>query len=209
MDYNSPKFLAIVAAVFVVGGLIGYSVKGKYTSSPSLTQSTTPAPLETSAESGTNEWKIQNALSAATEAISKDATVLDWPAQEGGQFTSLRQGTNAWTCVPDFPGSPGNDPICGDKQMMAWFDAYMNKKDPSLTQAGIAYMLQGGSDQSNTDPFATEPAPGQDWITAPAHIMIFPTGKLDPAVYGTDYTTGNPWIMWAGTPYEHLMIPVK
>ena len=85
----------------------------------------------------------------------------------------------------------------------------MSQKEPALTQAGIAYMLQGGSDPSNTDPFAIEPAPGQDWLTAPAHLMIFPSGKLDAAVYGTDHTTGNPWIMWAGTPYEHLMIPVK
>ena len=47
-------------------------------------------------------------------------------------------------------------------------------------------MLQGGSDASNTDPFATKPAEGEDWMNAPAHIMVFPVGKLDPAVYCTD-----------------------
>jgi hypothetical protein len=30
-----------------------------------------------------------------------------------------------------------------------------------------------------------------------------------PKVYSTDPTTGKPWIMWPGTPYEHLMVPVK
>lgn len=41
------------------------------------------------------------------------------------------------------------------------------------------------------------------------HVMIFPAGKLDPKVYGTDPGSGGPWIMWAGTPYEHIMVPVK
>ena len=31
----------------------------------------------------------------------------------------------------------------------------------------------------------------------------------DPSVYSSDANSGTPWIMWAGTPYEHLMIPVK
>ncbi len=48
-----------------------------------------------------------------------------------------------------------------------------------------------------------------DWVTSPPHTMVFPTGKLDPAIYGTNPKKGGPWIMWAGTPYEHLMVPVK
>lgn len=209
MDYMSSKFFAVVAAAFVLGGLIGYTVKGKYTSSPSMSQSTTPSPAETSAQPGTTEWKIQNAMSAAVPAISKDATVLDWPQKEGEELAELRKGTNDWTCLPDFPGSPGNDPICADKSGVQWFGAYLAHKEPKLTQAGIGYMLQGGSDASNTDPFATKPAAGEDWNTAPAHVMVFPVGKLDQSLYGTDNKSGKSWIMYAGTPYEHLMIPVK
>jgi hypothetical protein len=26
--------------------------------------------------------------------------------------------------------------------------------------------------------------------------------------YPTDWKQGGPWIMWKGTPYEHLMIPL-
>jgi hypothetical protein len=70
-------------------------------------------------------------------------------------------------------------------------------------------MLQGASDASNTDPFAKHPAAGEDWVNAPLHLMVFPTGELDPKVYGTDPNTGAPWIMFANTPYQHLMIPVK
>lgn len=156
----------------------------------------------------TVQQKIDNAMSAAPAAIAVAAAVLDWPATEDGDFVEIRSGTNGWTCIPDYPASPGNDPMCNDENSMAWLKAYMAKQTPKLTQDGIGYMLQGGSDPSNTDPFAMEPAAGEDWMNAPAHIMVFPRGDLDPAVYGTTMN-GGPWIMWSGTPYEHLMIPVE
>jgi hypothetical protein len=27
-------------------------------------------------------------------------------------------------------------------------------------------------------------------------------------VYSTDPKSGGPWVMWKGTPYAHLMVPV-
>ncbi len=155
------------------------------------------------------EWKIQNAMSAAPRSIAKGATIMDWPAKEGAEPTVLRKGTNEWTCFPDDPGSPGNDPMCFDKTWMVWADAWMHKKDLKITTAGIGYMLQGGSDASNTDPFATKPAPGEKWINAKPHLMVLVPGKLDPKLYSSDPHSGGPWIMWGGTPYEHLMVPVK
>lgn len=155
----------------------------------------------------TAQEKIDNARSAAPAMIAKDATVADWPGADG-KLVELQKGTNGWTCLPDFPVSPGNDPICVDGNAMAWFQAYMGHTEPKLTQAGIGYMLQGGSDASNTDPYAEKPAAGEDWMNAPPHIMLFPAGKLDTAVYGTTMD-GSPWIMWAGTPYQHLMVPVQ
>jgi hypothetical protein len=87
-------------------------------------------------------------------------------------------------------------------------EAYMAGKAPETKVAGLAYMLQGGTDASNTDPFATEPLAGQDWVTTPPHVMIILPGKLDQTAFTTDYHSGEPWIMFAGTPYEHLMVPV-
>lgn len=152
--------------------------------------------------------KIRNALSAGPRAIRENATVFDWPADMKSDFPVLRSGSNNWTCLSDDSRTPGNDPICADQQSMLWFKSYMSGTTPNLTQPGIAYMLQGGSEPSNTDPFATEPQAGQDWMDSPPHIMIFPVGSLDTAVYGTDEHSGGPWIMWANTPYQHLMIPV-
>jgi hypothetical protein len=168
-----------------------------------------PKKAEAKPAGKSKDAKIHNAMSAGPKAIAKDATILDWPAKEGAEPEVLRKGTNEWTCLPDDPTTPSNDPMCMDKNAMAWAQAWMGKKEPKLSGPGIGYMLQGGSTPSNTDPFATKPAAGEKWMKEPPHIMVFPNGKLDAQVYGTDPHKGGPWIMWAGTPYEHLMVPVK
>ena len=176
---------------------------------PAAPKAAEPKKAEAKPAAKSKDWKIQNAASAGPRAIAKDATILDYPEKEGAAPPVLRKGTNEWTCFPDDPSSPGNDPMCLDKNGMAWAGAWMSKKEPKLTGPGLGYMLQGGSTASNTDPFATKPAAGQKWMKEAPHLMVFPTGKLDAKVYGTDPDTGRPWIMWSGTPYEHLMIPVK
>jgi hypothetical protein len=153
--------------------------------------------------------KIRDAMSAAPRAIAGQATILDYASKPGGPEPVLRKGTNGWTCYPDYPGSPGDDPWCLDQHSMEWWRAYSKGENPKLAAPGISYMLRGGSDPSNTDPAATKPPAGKRWLSTPPHIMIFPAGPLDPAVYGTTPNTGRPWIMWADTPYAHLMIPVK
>ena len=47
--------------------------------------------------------KIANAMTAAPMSIADKATILDWPADENGQPSMLRTGTNGWTCLPDMP----------------------------------------------------------------------------------------------------------
>ncbi|MBI3379148.1 hypothetical protein HY029_00135 [Candidatus Gottesmanbacteria bacterium] len=201
------KITPTIAITLVAGVALGYLLRGN--SPAPQPQSQEKSMTENAPQKDSKEWKIQNAKSAAPDAISKDATVMDWPEKDGAAMPTLQKGTNEWTCLPDWPVSPGNDPMCVDKMAMQWFGAYMSKKKPQIDQAGLGYMLQGSSDPSNTDPYADKPAPGEDWTSSPPHIMIFPTGKLDKNVYGTDNKNGKPWIMWAGTPYEHLMIPVK
>jgi hypothetical protein len=166
----------------------------------------TPAPK---ANPKSKEEKIHNAMSAAPEAIAKDAAILDYPEKEGGEMAVLRQGASGWTCLPDDPSTPANDPMCLDKMAMVWAQAWMSKTEPKLTAPGIGYMLQGGGSASNADPFAKKPAAGEAWMKEPPHIMVFPVGKLDPAAHSTDPHSGGPWVMWGGTPYEHLMVPVK
>ncbi len=45
-------------------------------------------------------------------------------------------------------------------------------------------------------------------MASPPHIMLLLPEDLDQSVFSTDYHSGEPWIMYAGTPYEHIMMPV-
>jgi hypothetical protein len=152
--------------------------------------------------------KIENAMSAAPSSISANATILDNALDDAGAFVVLREGSNDWSCFPDFPASPGNDPQCLDQTWLEWLYAFVAGDEPKVTVPGLAYMLQGGSDPSNTDPLATEPAAGEEWVSSLPHVMLLLPGELDQSLFSTDHHTGGPFIMWAGTPYEHIMMPV-
>ncbi len=152
--------------------------------------------------------KIASAMTAAPPAISDEATILDNAVDDAGKYLVLREGSNGWSCFPDIPASPGNDPQCYDATFMDWNYAFLTGKAPSPAVPGLAYMLQGGSDASNTDPLATKPAAGEDWVSTPPHVMLLLPGTLDQDVFSTDHESGQPYIMYAGTPYEHIMMPI-
>ena len=82
-------------------------------------------------------------------------------------------------------------------------------KPPATDATGLMYMLEGGTDASNTDPYATKPTGQNDWIKTGPHIMI--VGSKDILAghpTGAKPDTSVPYVMWAGTPYAHLMVPV-
>jgi hypothetical protein len=66
-------------------------------------------------------------------------------------------------------------------------------------------MLAGGSDASNTDPYATGDA-NTKWVTTGPHWMLmWPVDAKASGLSTTPKNTGT-YIMWAGTPWAHLMI---
>ncbi|MEZ4864835.1 MAG: hypothetical protein R3C14_26215 [Caldilineaceae bacterium] len=160
-----------------------------------------------SAEQAVTAAKIESAMSAGPPVVAENATIIDWPTAPGGEQAILREGSNTWTCMPDWPATPDNDPMCLDETWAAWMQAFMAGEEPVITKLGISYMLAGGAAASNTDPFATEPAPGENWVVPPPHVMLIAPGGFDAAYFGTDYISGKPWIMWDDTPYEFLIIP--
>jgi hypothetical protein len=168
-----------------------------------------PKNTDKSEASGENAKKIRSAMSAAPMSISEDAAVVDYPKEAGQPLVEIRKGTNGWTCFPDWEATPGNDPQCFDETWMKWNDAFMGGTEPNTTEPGIAYMLQGGSDASNTDPLAMKPPKGEEWLSTGPHIMILVPGKVDASRFPTDPHSGGPWLMWAGTPYEHVMVPME
>jgi hypothetical protein len=155
----------------------------------------------------TDDELIANAMSAGPPAVAENATIA--AVDEQGNMRTLREGTNNFTCMADDP-TPGNNPMCLDENAMAWAHAWMTKTEPPADKVGFGYMLAGGSTPSNIDPYATDPA-GGELAQEPPHVMVFNLPEL-PADYpngGENPDRSQPWTMWAGTPYEHLMIPVE
>ena len=167
------------------------------------------AAQDAAAPSKTDEEMVTSALSAAPETIAKNAAVISFDAE--GKVRTLREGTNNFTCLPDDPSNPINDPLCVDKNGLEWLMAYVSKTEPPKGKVGFSYMLQGGTTASNVDPFATEPPEGMDWMPEPPHVMVLNYGDAiqDYPKPGEMADMTQPWVMWAGSPYEHLMIPVN
>ena len=161
----------------------------------------------------TDAQKIASAQSAAPAEISKSATVMDWPDTPTGKPKQLKAGTNGWVCYPTTPpnmgGASGDDPMCLDKAWQGWAEAYMGKKQPPAGGSGIGYMLKGDKGVSNINPFDEAPTASNQWVVSPPHIMVLYADMKALDAYPTDPKSGGPWVMFKGTPYAHLMVPVS
>lgn len=157
----------------------------------------------------TDQEMIKSAMSAAPAKVAKHATIV--AMQADGTMRTLRQGTNEFTCMPDSPDTPGPDPMCMDKNSMEFVGAWIAHKAPPTGKTGFMYMLAGGTDASNTDPYATKPEANNHWIKTGPHVMIVGSDASFYDTYPKDVSpdTSSPYVMWAGTPYQHLMVPVK
>jgi hypothetical protein len=75
---------------------------------------------------------------------------------------------------------------------------------------GFAYMLAGDSGTNNVDPYAAGEHAHDHWVVQGPHIMIVgPTVTSMGYPMTADADPTGPYVMWANTPYAHLMIPVN
>lgn len=160
------------------------------------------------ADTNADRKLIDSAMQAAPAKVAANATIV--AMEHDGSMRTVRAGGNGFTCMADNPGTPGPDPMCMDAAALAWAHAWMSKQTPPA-KVGFMYMLAGGTDASNTDPFAQKPDKDNHWVETGPHVMVV---GADAAFYDmypkdADPDTSVPYVMWAGTPYQHLMIPVK
>ena len=149
---------------------------------------------------------IQRALSAAPPWLRSGATVA--AIDEQGKQIVLREGNNGFTCLPGTPGVIGDDPMCMDAQAQLWVKSLIaHAPRPANTAPGLIYMQAGGTDASVTDPFAMTTS-GQPFRDPPHWMIMWP---FDPKTTGlpAQWRDSGTWIMFAGTPYAHLMIIQK
>ena len=159
------------------------------------------------------DWQIEAYSTAAPDFIGKFATVI------GSDGSVLRQGSNGWICqsanprpVPETGWGSAHEAMaaCHDGEGMKWMMGYMAGKAPVLERDTFMWMLHGDMGEDNTTAGVLnkeDSAPGQ-WIESGPHLMLMPKDPSSLAKYPTDFTTGAPYVMFANTPYAHLMIPV-
>ncbi len=148
---------------------------------------------------------ITLAQSAAPSHIAANAAVARIDAR--GVLTELRVGSNGFTCVVGVPGDP-DAPICMDRAATQWLrDAVTNQPKPTNTVPGIAYMARGGVHHETADGEILMKAGSNTKLhREPPHWMLF--WPLDAATSGftTKENPSGAYIMFAGTPYAHLMV---
>jgi len=160
------------------------------------------------------EWQIKTYSSAAPSYIGDFATVI------GGNGEILREGTNGWICQQGNPRPYPKDgwksaheamPACHDEEGMKWMMAYAEGKAPNLSRDTYMWMLHGDVGEDNLVPGVlnkSESTPGQ-WIESGPHLMLMPKDPKSLKNFTTDFTKGEPYVMFPGTVYAHLMIPVE
>jgi len=158
-------------------------------------------------------WQIEAYASAAPAFIGNFATII------GGDGSTLREGTNGWTCQSGNPRPyPENGwpdahtamPICHDDEGMKWMAAYMQGKKPELTRDSYMWMLHGDVGEDNLVPGVMDKedsTPGE-WIESGPHLMLMPKDPASLKNFSTDFTVGAPYVMFPDTDYVHLMIPM-
>jgi hypothetical protein len=141
-------------------------------------------------------------MTAAPPQIVRDATIV---RTVNGAMQTLKKGTNDFTCMEN-----NGTPMCMDPNAMEWAHAWQTHAPPP-DKVGFIYMLNGDTGASNTDPWATKSEPGNHWIKTGAHVMIVGPAAKTMAGYPrtADADPTKPYVMWPGSPYEHLMLPVK
>jgi hypothetical protein len=177
-------------------------------------------------------WKaaqIADALTAAPPAVTKNARIYAWNA--AGQMVLIRHGTGTYSCVASGntstrvgkPPLPYPDPMCLDQNAWAFFQVLWSEKNPMKptrpypTEPGMVWMLAGmGVGQgmvkigSSGDAEITVAKSGKKIARLSPHLMIMPFPVNESAsplasAYDPAYPD-NSWIMFPGTPIEHVMM---
>jgi hypothetical protein len=145
---------------------------------------------------------IAKVKTTAPEHIVSKASII---MMQGDKPRELQAGNNGFTCLI----SPDGTPLCADANGMEWVKS-IGARTPPPDKIGFIYMLAGDTGTSNHDPHQRDTR--RHWVQTGPHVMI--VGPRVREMMGYPRTLdvadpGQPYVMFPGTPYEHLMLPTK
>src|ERR1700740_2419495 len=151
----------------------------------------------------TDAEKIADALSAGPAFVTKDATLLDWPATRGGEYRVLRKGSNEWTCLPAIPGYPHDEPGCFDPIFLRWMQDSLAGRTPHIDRIGISSMYLGAWKS------AKDGSSGHEFHVGP-HLMVVGPNQDEFQGFNRDATNGMPYVTHLPNRTElFLVMPVR
>ena len=155
-----------------------------------VTYAQTPA----SPKSKSDAEKIASAQQAGPQFVTRNATVLDYPA-----------GSNGWTCLPGFPGAAHDEPDCFDQVFLQFIKETSAGRMPNVQSVGISY-THGDKCVPNKS-HAT--GSGNEFHVGP-HIMIIGPDQKVMRTLNQNGSNGEPYVNHLpGHPELYLVIPIR
>jgi len=139
---------------------------------------------------------------AAPEHIMSKATSI---MMQEGKPRELQAGSNGFTCLIN----PQGTPLCADQNAMEWRKAVSERTQPP-DKMGFIYMLAGDTGTTNHDPHQRDTH--LHWVQTGPHVMVVGPRVREMVGYSRTVDVADasqPYVMYPGTPYEHLMLPTK
>jgi hypothetical protein len=153
----------------------------------------------------TDAEKVADALRVAPAFITKDATLLDWPATPGGEYRVLRKGSSQWTCLPGLPSSPHDEPGCFDQVFLRFIKDSIAGRTPKAQSVGISYMYGGFWVSNKSHAMGS----GNEFHVGP-HIMIIGPDQKVLRTLNQDGSNGEPYVNHlSGHSELFLVIPIR
>jgi hypothetical protein len=161
---------------------------------------------------GMSHQQVVDAASAGGPAsVSLNATIA-W-IDSAGVVHQMRAGTNGFTCFIARP-DPLAGPVCADQNALGFFTAMFRgqPRPPAMSAPGVSYMAQGGvhyeDAQGNVlmEHELSAHAAGSKRVREPPHWMLMWNANSAETGIPTRENASGTYIMFAGTPYAHLMV---
>ena len=158
----------------------------------------------------TDAQLIASAMTAAPAKVAKRRH--DRRDGGGRQDAHPAQGNERLHLHAGQPGDPrSRSDVHG--QELDGVGARVGRASAAARGQGRLHVHAGGRDrrQQHGSLRGRSPTASNHWIKTGPHVMIV---GADPSFYdaypkSADPDTSVPYVMWAGTPYQHLMAPVK
>jgi hypothetical protein len=158
------------------------------------------------------DQQIHEALRALPESLREGAKVVGY--NKSGERVTLKEGSNGMTCWADDPRLNPNtdDPyyvVCFPESLKSLLHRIRELKDAKVTDRTKILTAEIESGKIPMPDFAVRyTLRGEAYVGAlPLTVIHVPYREAEGTGFSTEIDHFRPWLMWAGSPLAHIMVP--